>query len=568
MRKQIATFASVAAVIGLSAVTAPLNAQVPAGAGPVSKIPIKPGTALAALVKDSSQHMALLAAPQKGLRLKVDIPLWLRAHYRRNHTEMLTAARPNDPTGGFPLALESLYVWMLHHQDLQPSPAGPAAAPTRAVAVGKNLRISGPPTSPKSESDIRINFKNAKQIISASNNPGGSQQAQFFSPDGGATWGQTNLPLVAGDSLQSDPTVDWTSDGTAWATTIGIGAGNTVLQMRSYKSQDGGQTWTFDATFSGNQTSADKQMMWVDRSATSPFRDTIYAIWHNNAPGFVNRRTAAGWGAPVQVSGSETTGTAIGSDITTNSAGDVFAVWPDTGTRNLFVSKSTDGGASFGSPTPIAQTFGSFQIRVPSFAERGALIGVSIAAFRDTTRNDVYVCYTDLSGESGCDTPDSEPVDNVDSSCKSRIWFTRSTDGGVTWEAPRKVNAASGKSDQFNQKLAVDPASGLLGMIYYDTEKAPSRKQANLVFAASADNGAHWSTPPITVATKPTDETTSDADTGNQYGDYNGLTVANGVFFPSWTDRRDTNPEAIFTARITVTKDGAGNPVPTIAAAP
>ena len=39
--------------------------------------------------------------------------------------------------------------------------------------------------------------------------------------------------------------------------------------------------------------------------------------------------------------------------------------------------KSTDGGNTFTAPRLIAKTFGSFQIAVPSFAKRSALIGVS-----------------------------------------------------------------------------------------------------------------------------------------------------------------------------------------------
>ena len=70
------------------------------------------------------------------------------------------------------------------------------------------------------------------------------------------------------------------------------------------------------------------------------------------------------------------------------------------------------------------------------------------------------------------------------------------------------------------------------------------------------------------VTTAITDETTVDADTGNQYGDYNGLSVANGVFFPSWTDRRDGGAEAIFTARITLRQNAQGVLVPNVAGAP
>jgi hypothetical protein len=564
-RKPLLTFSSLLTFLGLSAATAWPWYQAQEG-GEAGKLAIRPGTALAKLVDEADTHQKLLTAGQRELPLKIDIPLWLRSHYRRNHPEMRAQVREGDPTGGFPMALESLYLWMLRHQDLQPVADQVGEEPTRAVEVGKNAKISGKSSTPRSESDIRINPGDTKKIIGASNNPGGSQQAHFFSADGGVSWGQSFLPLIPGDSLHSDPTVDWTSDGTAWATTIGISAGSTVLQMRAYQSKDGGKTWTFDATFSGSQTSADKQQMCVDGSASSPFRDNIYVIWHNNAPAFVNRRTSDGWQVPIQVSGNETTGTAIGSDITTNAKGDVFAVWPDTGTRNIFLVKSTDGGKTHSStPIKVAQTFGSFQISVPSFAERAALIGVSIAAFRDDSRDNVYVSWVDLSGENGCDSAGGEPGDDVKSSCKSRIWFARSIDGGTTWEAPKKISDGAGLNDQYNQKLRVDPSSGTLGIVYYDTAADPGRKKANLVFQASADNGSTWSGQ-VTVSSALSDETNPSADHGNQYGDYNGMTVAGDVFFPSWTDHRDGGAEAIYTAKITVTKDAAGHSKPVVEA--
>ena len=335
--------------------------------------------------------------------------------------------------------------------------------------------------------------------------------------------------------------------------------------MRAFKSTDGGQTWAFDATFSGSQIATDKQQMCVDSSTGSPFRDNIYLIWHNDAPAFVNHRTADGWQVPKLVSGDETTGTAIGSDITTNASGHVFAVWPDTGSRNLFLVKSTDGGETWTSnPVKVTKTFGSFQISVPSFAERFALVGASIAAYSGNGRNDVYVSWTDLSGDGGCDQPDSAPGVNASSPCKSRVWFIRSTDGGNTWsENAQQINGGPALNDQFNQKLRVDPASGTLGIVYYDTFADPSRTKANLVFQASADNGSTWSKP-VTVSSTQSDETNASADSGNQFGDYNGLTVAGNAFFPSWTDHRDTNPEAIFTCKITVPAAANGPPQPVI----
>src|ERR1700674_5417109 len=271
-----------------------------------------------------------------------------------------------------------LFLRVLYHQNLKPGPGieGVSAGNRSASETGEE-RISGAQSSPRSESEIRVNRNNTQQIIGASNNISASgMQAQFFSSNGGVTWGQTSLSLQTGDAFMSDPTVEWTSAGTAWSTTMGIDSTQIVLRMRSYKSTNGGASWTFDATFSGSFTNNDKQQQWVDHSATSPFKDSIYVIWHPGLPCVVARRTGptGSWQTPVQVSGSETTGTAIGADIKTNANGDVFGFYPDTGSQGLYVVKSTNGGASFSAPTRIATSFGSFQFAVPADASRQLLI--------------------------------------------------------------------------------------------------------------------------------------------------------------------------------------------------
>jgi hypothetical protein len=250
---------------------------------------------------------------------KIGLPLWIRVAWRKAHPEL--EYRADDPSGGYPLALETLYEWMVAHPDLQPgrqgggetlprngrppdtanaSPdpsddppntanpsldpnddppdtANPSldsggavallerqatapdffAAAASAPKIGTNRPISGLQSTPRAESDIRVNYRRPRRIIAASNALFGAQ-AQFWSTDGGRTWDQTTLPLLAQDLQHSDPTVDWTSDGTAWATTIGISAAFD-LQLRAYRSADRGRNWRFDATFSGTQTAADSK---------------------------------------------------------------------------------------------------------------------------------------------------------------------------------------------------------------------------------------------------------------------------------------------------------------------
>jgi hypothetical protein len=64
---------------------------------------------------------------------------------------------------------------------------------------------------------------------------------------------------------------------------------------------------------------------------------------------------------------------------------------------------------------------------------------------------------------------------------------------------------------------------------------------------SSSDNGTTW-TAATQVTNGQTDESTSGADLGNQYGDYNGLTGYRGIFLPTWTDRRGGGTEEIWTA--------------------
>lgn len=421
--------------------------------------------------------------------------------------------------------------------------------------MATNVRLSGAQTTPRSEADIRLNYVDPTRIIGASNSISAvGTQAQFFSSDGGVTWGQTTLPLAPGDNLHSDPAVDWTSDGTAWALTLGISAG--ALVLRSYTSIDGGATWVLEATPSGAQTSVDREIIWVDHSPGSPFKDQVYATWHNGVPAFVARRTPGGGGAwqpPLQISGAEQTGPAIGNDIKTNSAGDVFAFYPDgDGSHKLRVVKSTDGGATFGAHVDFATIIASSRkLSIPADNGRKARVFISGGAYRTATKDLVYAVWPDLSGEPGC-TSGLGPGSSVASTCKTRIWFTRSTDGAATWEAPRMINNQASLNDQFFSHLVVDETDGKLVVIYYDTINDPGRIRSDVWMQTSPDDGITWSAP-VQITTAETDETAPGADGGNQYGDYIGLTGNAGTFFACWTDRRGGAREEIWGAGFIIT---------------
>jgi hypothetical protein len=415
--------------------------------------------------------------------------------------------------------------------------------------VAADLRLSGAQTSFRSESDIRFNYANIKQIVGACNAVAVGTLAIFYSSDGGETWSQSSLPAVTGDSFQGDPAVDWTSDGNAWALCVGIGNATLGNIVRSFKSTDGGKTWAHDSIVSGNvQNNVDKPVLWVDHSPSSPYRDTMYALWWNNSPTYISRRsgTAGAWSAPLQISGGETTAGSDGGDVKTNTFGDVYAFWPSENERTINVAKSTNGGQTFSGATKIADTFGSFLFGIPAQDSRRVLLYVSGGAWRTTTADMAFAIWMDLAGGNACNAASDEPGSNVNSNCKTRIWFSRSTDGGGTWSGPVKINDQASKNDQFFPRLVVDETSGDLVVVYYDTVNDPGRLKTDIWMQTSTDFGQSWSAPQQ-VTTSETDETTGGFN-GNQYGDYIGMTGYAGQFFACWTDRRNGGFEEIWGA--------------------
>lgn len=513
---------------------------------------VRPGSALETLIQNN-QDFQLLRADEAGDGLR--FPPWLRVFWRKAHPEVVFSA--GDPTGGYPLILNEIYEWMVSHQDLVAAPISPEAAAVsrKSITLSPNLRISGPQTSPRSESDIRINFWNPSKVIAASNNIlGNGRLAQFYSSDGGTTWGQTQLPLINGAVLEGDPAVDWTSDGTAWATALGIVNSMTNIQIQAFKSTDGGATWGFESVLSSTQTTPDKEMLWADHGPTSPFKDNLYVIWIKGAGVYVNRRSAGSWGSPVQIDPGSPFNGQPGGDVKTNGSGDVFAFWPGFDPVNqadarILVDKSTDGGQTFGPTITVGHTSVIYHIPIPAQSSRYVLIYPSAAAYRTATKNLVYASWTDLTGVPGCSTVMNEPHDDTTSSCKTRVWFARSTDGGATWSTQVMINNQTSLNDQFAQRLAVDETTGVVSIIYSDTVADPGRHRADVWYQSSYDDGVTWGAP-VLVTTAPTDETLAGANPANQFGDYDGLSAYAGAFLPTWTDRRNNAREEIWTGHI------------------
>ena len=380
------------------------------------------------------------------------------------------------------------------------------------------------------EPSAAIHPKLPSRLLAASierSNP--SRVAVASSVDGGATWRRSVLPLAPGDVNHVDPYVAWSADGKAWVAIIATSPEGS--RFRVFRSTNNGQSWVLDGTPSGSQL-ADRSALWADASAASPYKGTLYANWHTEGIPYLSRRKASGgWSAPLRLSGPETKGYAQGGDVRTDPAGTVYVFWPDNGnpgpaSNNIYVTQSQNGGAKFAKPVKVAALHPGFSfLFTPSFSNTRL---VAPAADRRGSTKLAYVAWMDVSGGQACTDSIADGLLRLTASsvCETRVWFSRSTDGGKRWSAKRALFDRSEGNDQFNPVLAVDPSTGFLYATYHDTIGDAARVQSHLYLQMSKDRGATWSAP-VQITEQPS--------SGIWYGHYEGLAASGGSILPIWS---------------------------------
>src|SRR5260221_679713 len=341
--------------------------------------------------------------------------------------------------------------WAKYQRLLKGSSASKPGSATQAFSVGANVDMSNEDT-PQSETSITVNPNNPMMLVGGSNEIVRLPMRGYFSSNGGKSWGAVDVPLPP----------PATTNGTDFGSDPGV---------------------AFDTR--GN-------------------------VYYSFIVVFFNRTFAA-------IQGTE-----------------------------MAVAKSFDGGKSW-----PQVTFFNFNSGSGKFNDK-PLIAVDTnpnSPFRDS----VYV---------GWDT-----VTSGKSSANDVLLLSRSTDRGASWSAPVRVNddPTGVRKDQFNQWLSVDPASGSINLSWNDARNDPADIKTDIFFSQSTDGGLSFA-PNVKVTTAMSDESAANpcADAGNQYGDYEGIVAFRGNIHPIWTDGRfdcTIDPatglklgEEIFTALVTVSK--------------
>jgi subtilisin-like proprotein convertase family protein len=323
--------------------------------------------------------------------------------------------------------------------------------------------------------------------------------------DGGHTW---TAGVLQGGIFRSDPVLDVDSHGTFYYQSLRLGQYSPLEDV--FRSSDGGVTWTTPISAFGG----DKNWIAVDRTGGAS-DGQIYGIWQPEGAccglNLLTRSTNGGasYESPVPVAGSPGLGI-----LAVGPSGEVYATGVE-GTAGLdfnhfVVAKSVDAGNPLATPTFAGgrvNLAGSLKANIGSTSgpNPGGAVGqanVAVDASAGASRGNVYVSSS--VGTAGL----NDPTD---------VSFIRSTDGGTTWSSPVRVNDDPSPANwQWFAAHAVAP-NGRIDMIWNDTRNTGQPNLSQLFYAYSWDGGATWS---ANVAVSPVFDTSVGYPQQDKIGDY------------------------------------------------
>jgi hypothetical protein len=500
------------------------------------------------------------------------------------------------------------------------------------VKVNQNcLNITDPDLQGRAQAQnetwVAVDPTNANHVLASYNDyrRGDGTCGTSYSLDAGKTWADSTTPngftrgtAFGGAARQywqasGDTSVAWDTRGNAYLSCQtflrGLGTSPNPDQSSAFyvyrSTGTSGASWNFpgrpvaehnDVAGAGDFL-LDKQLLTVDNSTTSRFRDRVYVTWTTfdaDGTSYIFESHSADYGetfsAPVVVSTTSalcdnalgqptphgTCNTNQFSQPFTAPDGTLYVVYANfnnavTAPENrsqMLLSKSTDGGATFSPPVragyynelPDCPTYQNgadpgrscVPEKGPSFNSIFRAANYPVGAVDPTAPNKVVVTYgsylnRNSNETTGC-TPagvaaDGNPLYSgvKTGTCNNDIVLSVSTNGGSSFAGtePRRLPVAStapgqARTDQFWQGAAYTP-NGTLAVMYYDRQYGSDENTgfSDITVSQSRNLGTFRHDRATSSSMPPPTQFA-----GTFYGDYAAIAVTNRTAYPVWSDTR------------------------------
>src|SRR5437588_6345794 len=293
-----------------------------------------------------------------------------------------------------------------------------------------------------------------------------------YTTDGGIHW--TFPGVLENNVFRSDPVTNSDETGTFFY----LSRLQTFCD-NMYRSTNGGQSWTelqSDSLAGGG----DKQWFTIDKT-NGPGHGFQYQSWDTatcSGSGQFSRSTDGGvtWQATIAVPNSADLGTL---DVATN--GNLFLGGEGDFNNVFYCIRSSN--AQIGGQTPTFDR--STAVNMGGHLGSGGINGVGLTGMLflaidrsgGQTNNNIYMLASVV-------PPGRSTTD---------VMFVRSTDGGLTFSAPLRINDDPVNPSKWHWfgTIGVAP-NGRLDSVWYDTRNAANNTDSQLFYSFSTDGGVTW----------------------------------------------------------------------------
>jgi len=297
-------------------------------------------------------------------------------------------------------------------------------------------------------------------------------------------------------------------------------------------SHDSGRTWTFPGVAEEDVFRSDP-VLGADADGNIFYCSLTADGWDYSCQMFKSVDGGVSWSGPIEAYGGDKEWMAI--DRTGGIGhGNIYTAWDYAGCcGDDWFTRSTDGGMTYLPPVeiPLQPMWGTVTVGPD---------GAVYVAGRRYADNTKFVCARSSNAQDPAAIPEFDQVELVDmggaleyylldgpnpAGLLGQVWidadhsggpyhgtlymlapinppgadpldthFTRSTDGGLTWDPPKRINDDPGGTNawQWYGTLAVAP-NGRLHAIFNDTRNSGQDNISELFYCSSDDSGATWS---------------------------------------------------------------------------
>jgi hypothetical protein len=294
-----------------------------------------------------------------------------------------------------------------------------------------------------------------------------------YTTDGGIHW--TFPGVLENNVFRSDPVTHCDEIGKFFYLSLESTQDLQFFCDDVWHSTNGGQSWTQGGPGHGG----DKEWFTIDKTG-GPGHGFQYQFWTGFFAcdfGEFTRSTDGGitWMSPINVPNDTDTGAL---DVDTN--GNLFIGGSDFNGQFRCLRSSN---AQDGNQTPSFDQ--NTSVNLGGFLIQGGINGIGlcgqtfIAVDRSgtATNNNIYMLASVVpNGGNGTD-----------------VMFARSTDGGLTFSAPHRINDDPVNPNQWHWfgTLSVAP-NGRIDVVWYDTRNAANNIDSQLFYSFSTDGGVTW----------------------------------------------------------------------------